>query len=294
MNGRTFPTFRVALACAVGGYGLWAALHALGVLPLSVGAALGLYWPALVALYALLAVFFHASTSGSRGFYAAVVAASVFLLLAHVRAVGISSQTVWQLIIAAALIGFAISLLTGHGLLRVHTGYGRPWSFVFDSSSRPPDPNGSNHSNGSNGSNGWNGWNTTDDAADDGPTESTSSYVGELKIGSRTSEELRDRRYHQGMGDIRMDLSSVRLRPGETHIVLECGMGEIQLLVPEGMAVRIRGQVRIGEVTVFGRSASGMGPAPVEFVSDGYDEAERRVRVDMACGMGEVTASWVR
>lgn len=281
MNGRSFPTGRVALGCAVGGYGLWAALHALGVVHLPVGAALAVYWPALVAVYALLTFVFQASTSGSHGFYAAVFAASVFLLLAHLRAIGISSGTAWQLIIAAALIGFAVSLLTGHGIVRVRMGPHRPWNFVFDSASK-------GHTDT---------WETSDAGnphPEDGPTDSTSSYVGELHIGSHPGEELRDHQYHQGMGDLRLDLSSVRLRPGETHIGLQCGMGEIQLLVPEGMAVHIRAHVRLGEVSVFGRSASGMGPAPIEFVSDGYDEAERRVRIDMVCGMGEITASWVR
>lgn len=285
MNRKSIPAFRTVLAVAVGAYGLWAAFHALGVLTLPVGAALGEYWPALVGLYALLTLLFHSATGGARGFYGAVLAASIFLLLAHLRAIGITSGTAWQLIIAAALIGLAVSLLTGHGVVTWHGGPKGNWNFVFDSKSKVPDLpgwHGSGH-----------GSHDDEDGSDWDDVGSTTSYVGEV-TGPGAGQELRNHRYRQGMGDITMDLSSVRLRPGETHIVLDCGMGEIQLLVPEGMAIHLRGQVKVGEVSLFDRTASGMAPSPLEYVSQGYEEAERRVRVDMLCGMGEVTASWVR
>ena len=281
MNPRGVSAFRITLGCALGGYGLWAALHALRIFALPAGVALGRYWPALVALYALLSIAFPEHDRTSSGFYGAVFAASLFLLLAQVRAIGISGSTVWQLIVAAVLVGIAISLLTGRNVLRWHHTPGRSWRFMFD----PFD---------------WSGHSDTRENSPPGDGDwdrahSTSSYAGDLEIdGARSGQELRDHRYHQGMGDIRMDLSSVRLRSGETHIVLDCGMGEIQLLVPEGMAVHVRGQVRLGEVSVFGQTSSGVGPHPVEYATDGYERAERRVRVDMFCGMGEVTASWVR
>ena len=64
-------------------------------------------------------------------------------------------------------------------------------------------------------------------------------------------------RYEHGIGDFNLDLHDVRLPAGETHVKATLGIGNLDVTVPDGVAVRVDGRATAGQVVLFGRSADG-------------------------------------
>jgi hypothetical protein len=64
--------------------------------------------------------------------------------------------------------------------------------------------------------------------------------------------------YRLALGQMTLDLTAAQ-SPGEP-IVVTVGMGQLSVLVPTDAVVEVHAKVGLGEVTVFGRSDSGLGP----------------------------------
>ena len=57
-----------------------------------------------------------------------------------------------------------------------------------------------------------------------------------------------------------MSLDLTAAQPPGEPIVVTVGMGQLSVLVPNDAVVEVHAKVGLGEVTVFGRSDSGVGP----------------------------------
>jgi phage shock protein PspC (stress-responsive transcriptional regulator)/predicted membrane protein len=80
-------------------------------------------------------------------------------------------------------------------------------------------------------------------------------------IGERTYtvaglQDLRDD-YRLGIGDLRIDLSDVRLPVGETHVNARVDIGTIDVIVPADAALKLHGDAQFGDVQLLGRKAEG-------------------------------------
>jgi phage shock protein PspC (stress-responsive transcriptional regulator) len=73
------------------------------------------------------------------------------------------------------------------------------------------------------------------------------SGVGDRNYVVTTTEQLRDE-YHLGIGSLNLDLSRVELPKGETHVEARVDVGDMDVLVPAGVALRIHGKAEVGEV----------------------------------------------
>jgi hypothetical protein len=82
--------------------------------------------------------------------------------------------------------------------------------------------------------------------------------VGERSHRPAAVAELEDR-YRLGMGSLTVDLGDVELPSGTTVVEASVGMGELVVIVPEGIRVEVSGRAGIGEVVLFGRSQGGLG-----------------------------------
>jgi len=80
-------------------------------------------------------------------------------------------------------------------------------------------------------------------------------------IGDRTQRPATladvNSRYRLGIGDLTVDLSSVRLPRGETHVAATVGIGELLVRVPRDASVEIDGRAQGGDVRLLGQEDHG-------------------------------------
>lgn len=255
------PASRVSLGAGFVAYGLWAALHALGVVAWTAGHALSTYWPLLFALWGLLEALDDLLASGDirhvRGWPLWVAVAALGLAGGQAGLFHLTAHLLWALFWAAVVVGIGLSLAL-RGVVPIIRVQGRSIRLGRADWSR----------------------------------RGASQMIGELHVGQGDPWQLTDRVYRQGMGDLTLDLTHARLREGETSIALYGGLGDIQVLVPPAFPVRLEGRVQVGAVTFFGRSSSGI-DRHLEEESPGYAEAPRRLHIVMSMGMGDITVERV-
>ncbi len=80
-------------------------------------------------------------------------------------------------------------------------------------------------------------------------------------VGDRTyvvagTQDLRSS-YKLGVGDMTVDLRDVRLTSPETHVKARVDIGNLRVIVPSNVALRVRGDAQLGQVRILGRSADG-------------------------------------
>jgi phage shock protein PspC (stress-responsive transcriptional regulator) len=81
--------------------------------------------------------------------------------------------------------------------------------------------------------------------------------VGERSHVATTTQDLR-REYRLGVGELQVDLAALALPVGETHVEARVDVGELRVVVPEGVALRVRADARLGEIHLPGESADGV------------------------------------
>jgi len=94
------------------------------------------------------------------------------------------------------------------------------------------------------------------------------------------------RSYSLGVGDLFLDLRNVRLPVGETKLTTRVDVGGLRVIVPPGAAVRVKADVRLGYLNLFGEADDGRN------VDDAVTERGRRVLVlDAHVGAGSLRVS---
>jgi len=94
------------------------------------------------------------------------------------------------------------------------------------------------------------------------------------------------RDYKLGVGSLRLDLSAVRLPPGDTPLDANVGIGNVQITVPRDATVVADASARLGEVDVFDRSDSGSHTSIATTRVAG--DASRRLVIHAHVGTGRV------
>jgi phage shock protein PspC (stress-responsive transcriptional regulator) len=94
------------------------------------------------------------------------------------------------------------------------------------------------------------------------------------------------RNYRLGIGDLNVDLRNVSLPRGETHVAARVDAGNLRVVVPEGVALRVHGDAQLGQVEVLGQIADGRN------VDKNVAQAGKRILVlDAHVGVGKVTVT---
>ena len=89
--------------------------------------------------------------------------------------------------------------------------------------------------------------------------------------------------YDLGMGSLRVDLTEIAdLEDGAT-IPVSVGIGEVVVVLPEGVGARVEASVGIGEVSVFDRSRGGLGVSVEEEVA-----GTPTIDLEVSAGIGRV------
>ncbi|ASS76657.1 hypothetical protein CIG75_17895 [Tumebacillus algifaecis] len=108
--------------------------------------------------------------------------------------------------------------------------------------------------------------------------------IGDLYVGG-TDWQLKDTFIEQKVGAVRIDLTETVIPLGETLLEVECKMGDVDVVFPEGLAVMVEARVKIGSMRLFDQSNTG---GVLFFQSPGYEEAERKVRMFAEVNIGDL------
>jgi hypothetical protein len=100
-------------------------------------------------------------------------------------------------------------------------------------------------------------------------------------------KEIRRAEFSHGMGDFDLDLTNVIFPEGENVVHASHGLGDLTVIVPRDLAVRVQARAGMGDVFVLGKRSEGIGPS-VEFQSDDYTSVPRKLNIEANVGMGKV------
>lgn len=102
--------------------------------------------------------------------------------------------------------------------------------------------------------------------------------------------QVKDVEYWSFIGDIKLDFSEAQVPAGETAIRVFGFIGDLKLRVPEGIGVAISNIGFVTESSIFGRKAGGF-VTPVDWKSEGYEAAEKKLNIEMVNFIGGIKAS---
>ena len=101
------------------------------------------------------------------------------------------------------------------------------------------------------------------------------------------SWQVKDQEIFVFLGDVFMDMTNAEIPSGETVYRVYGFIGDVDFVVPQGIGVSVSSAGFINEVKVLGKKQSSF-LIPVEMASDGYEAAERKVRLDVAFFISDV------
>ena len=87
---------------------------------------------------------------------------------------------------------------------------------------------------------------------------SVSSGIGDRLERPATGAVLDDS-YELGIGSLTVDLAAVELQRGTTSVDVDLGIGELIVIVPDGVALEVDAHAGVGEVNVLGARDDGAG-----------------------------------
>lgn len=106
---------------------------------------------------------------------------------------------------------------------------------------------------------------------------------GEVNVRPRAWHQLGSE-YQLGAGELTLDLTELDPSQGSAELEASVGMGELNVIVPSGEAVRAEGRVGAGSVDLLGEERGGFGVDLVREVGEGPP----RLRLLLDVGVGEV------
>lgn len=113
--------------------------------------------------------------------------------------------------------------------------------------------------------------------------------VGERAYTPESINEV-ESSYSWGIGTQSVDLRNIDFPDGRTEISMQLGTGEINVWVPDDIAIRVEWQVGVGDVQVVDRDQSGVGLRGT-YESPGFEDADRQLTLDIQLGMGALEVS---
>ncbi|HEU5424783.1 MAG TPA: cell wall-active antibiotics response protein LiaF [Nitrolancea sp.] len=110
--------------------------------------------------------------------------------------------------------------------------------------------------------------------------------VGDQNISLRAIEDVQSK-YNVTAGNLTLDFQRVAFPAGDTNVEVRVGAGNLSIDVPRDVAVQVRYQVGVGDVTVFGHNESGIG-MDSQRETAGFASADHRLILDVNVGAGEL------
>ena len=106
----------------------------------------------------------------------------------------------------------------------------------------------------------------------------------------RPREAFQLRPYRIQTGRLTVDLTRLRLRERTYDVSARVGAGQLVVIVPEGVPMRVRARTGVGNVEIPGDRSSGFG-ADQDFEAPGFDDARPRFDLELRVGVGSIRVS---
>ncbi len=90
-----------------------------------------------------------------------------------------------------------------------------------------------------------------------------------------------------GVGNVRLDMTEADIPVGETRLRIFGFVGDVRLLVPQGVGVSVSSTSFVADVRVLGQKRESF-LMPIQFASEDYETAERKVHVEMGYFVGNL------
>jgi len=95
-----------------------------------------------------------------------------------------------------------------------------------------------------------------------------------------------------GVGDVDLDMTSADIPTGETRLRVFGFVGDVDVLVPEGVGVSVSSMAFVTDARVLGQKRDSF-LAPVHLTSDDYETAERKIRLETTFFVGDLKVKQV-
>jgi predicted membrane protein len=120
----------------------------------------------------------------------------------------------------------------------------------------------------------------------------TTSSIGEVDfVGDRrerpTSFAALEEEYNFFGGSLELDLTAVQFPVGLTTVDVSMGGGQIQVIVPEGVAVSVDARLGGGEIQLFDQRDDGPSPRG-SYVDQDYGDADTKLHLELSGGGGKI------
>lgn len=112
--------------------------------------------------------------------------------------------------------------------------------------------------------------------------------VGDRMYQPTAAEDV-SRSYELAIGELDLDLSNTALAPGDTSVDANVGIGDLTVVVPQGVAVDVEATASAGSVSVFGREESGVDSELRATGGGGSAHPDEKLVIDAHVGLGSVT-----
>ncbi|MCM3712649.1 cell wall-active antibiotics response protein LiaF [Halalkalibacter oceani] len=112
------------------------------------------------------------------------------------------------------------------------------------------------------------------------------SWIGDIHYRGEAFE-LSDLTIWNGIGDVRIDLSRAIIPEGETVIIVQGGICQVDFYVPNDLATSIQASSLLGSVSLFHEKHEGLN-SQLAIATKGYKSAPRRVKLVLSTVIGEV------
>lgn len=89
------------------------------------------------------------------------------------------------------------------------------------------------------------------------------------------------------IGDIIIDLAKADIPDGETFLTLNCFIGDVDIYIPDGLAVSVVANVMVGDIDVLDRRKGGVART-LQLSTPGYASAEKRIKIATSVFIGDV------
>lgn len=313
---------------AVGGIFI---LANLGIFPIEYSELVKYIWPGSVLLFSLALLVDGATKKGSRSkrfdriyFALAVMTVGAVMLLnrlndtvAEVKSVIAADIGLWEVILSLVLIFIGIRLIffKKNGITVTIGDHGKHSKHVHsaefceacgdedeDEDEDEEDGDEKAHDAGSNAGDGQeNASSKNSEGTRKGVYTKSSSwngkskeqFVGELRLGDKPwAPEGGD--YSVNIGDMNVNFTTAILPDGETVFHLSGWVGNMDIILPEELAVDIDATTNVGSVEFFGEEEqSGISRNNIKFRSDDYDTAAKKIRIIASLNIGEISVKRV-
>lgn len=89
------------------------------------------------------------------------------------------------------------------------------------------------------------------------------------------------------IGDYFIDFNKAYIPEKETSVTLKGWIGDVKMIIPEGVPVSIQANIKVGDVRIFEHKSEAINRY-LEYKTPGYDEATRKLKIMIELKIGSI------